>query len=461
MKKVFLTSTLLIFFVFGLCAQSNVDNERAKAFIEKAKGYAAQQEFESVAQYLQQAYDINPTLLDCNNTQLLGVAYYMMEESDSAIKFLELATQCEVKKEALAKIYIYLSDTYLETGNYIQAVKSSEKAISHTSNEKDKSILYEELANIHYDNKQGDKSIESMKKSVAHYLKYHALTEAEVMRGTVRNDALGIKYFNLTWFASSLGKDSVMLDAIVKSALCGNKDAIGYCNENKIAYKEAIIVGDTSDKAIEEVNALIKQAATLVEKGQYASAVSYLEKAHAINSTLFTGKTYHLMGLSYNMLSKYRKAIQYYERALQFDLNKKDLYFIYGTLADAYFKEKDLINASKNAERALYLSNSDDNVLKCSLRLASIYSAQDDLESTIDSYQNAIRYYMKIHKITEAEVKRGNVKDKFLAETNMKLASLLNEIMRGDESDDHLIKAALTGNKNARDVLEKNKVKYY
>lgn len=251
-----------------------------------------------------------------------------------------------------------------------------------------------------------------------------------------------------------------MLDAIVKSALCGNKDAIGYCNENKIAYKEAIIVGDTSDKAIEEVNALIKQAATLVEKGQYASAVSYLEKAHAINSTLFTGKTYHLMGLSYNMLSKYRKAIQYYERALQFDLNKKDLYFIYGTLADAYFKEKDLINASKNAERALYLSNSDDDVLKCSLRLASIYSAQDDLESTIDSYQNAIRYYMKIHKITEAEVKRGNVKDKFLAETNMKLASLLNEIMRGDESDDHLIKAALTGNKNARDVLEKNKVKY-
>lgn len=460
MKKVFLSTTLIIFFVFGLSAKSKVENKKVMAFIEKAKEYATQQEFESVAQYLQQAYDMNPTLLDCNNIQLLGVSYYMMEESASAIKFLELSAKCEVKKEALAQIYIYLSDSYLETGNYKQAVKSSEKAISNTTDDKDKSILYEELANIHYDNNQGDKTIESMQQSVVHYLKHLVITDEEVMRDNVKNEALGIKYFNLAWFASSFDKDSVMYEAIVKSALSGNKDAIGYCNENNIAYKDAIKMDDTSEEAVKEVNLLIQQADTLVAKEQYTSAISHFEKAHGINSTLFEGKTYHLMGFSYYMISKYRQAINYLERSLQFDLDKNTLYSIYGTLADAYQKQKNYTDASKNAEKALYLSNSDEDVLKCSLRLASIYYAQKNFDSTIDSFQNAIRYYMKIQAITEAEVKKGNVKDEFLAETHMKLAYLLSETMREDESKDHLIKAALFGNEDAMEILKKNKVKY-
>lgn len=461
MKKVFFLTTLWLFFSFGLSAQTKAgDNEKAKALIEQAKKYASEEEYAPVATYLQEAYDINPSLFDCYATQLLGVSYYMMEESELAIKFLELTVKCENNKETLAKIYLYLSDSYLEVGNYKQAVISSEKSIFNNTDEKAKSIIYEELANIHYDNKGGDKAIESMQKSVAHLLKHLSITENDVMRGSVKNEALGKSYFTLTWFASALANDTVMLESVVKSALCGNKNAISFCNKNKIDYKDAIKVGDTSVKATEEVLALIKQAAALVVKKEYSSAVSQLEKAHILNPTLFTGKTYHLMGLSYFMLSKHQAAINYFERALQFDLNKKDLYFIYGILADAYKIQKDYTNASKNAEKALYLANGDDDILKCSLRLASIYFAQENFDSTIDSYENAIKYYMKIHAITDKEVMNGKVKDKFLAETHMKLSYLFTETMQGDKSDRHLVKAALCGDKDAIKLLEKSGVEY-
>jgi hypothetical protein len=99
-------------------------------------------------------------------------------------------------------------------------------------------------------------------------------------------------------------------------------------------------------------------------------------------------------------------------------------------------------------------------VLECSLRLASIYYAQEDYSGTIESYQNAIRYYMRIHSITNAAVMKGKVKDKFLADTHMKLTILLNDAMRGDESDHHLQKAALCGSKSAIEIFEKNGVGY-
>ena len=146
--------------------------------------------------------------------------------------------------------------------------------------------------------------------------------------------------------------------------------------------------------------------------------------------------------------------------ALNHSLEKQCLYHVYGTLSMTYNEQKDYSNAEINAERALYLAETDEEVLECSLRLASIYYAQEDYSGTIDSYQNAIRYYMKIHSITNAEVMKGNVKDEFLADKHMKLALLLDEAMRGDESNKHLQKAALCGSEYAIEILEKNEVQY-
>ena len=100
MKKVLLLTTLWLLFSFGLFAQTKSgDNEKAKALIEQAKKYAAEEEYAPAANYLQKAYDVNPSLFDCYATQLLGVSYYMMDESELAIKFLELAVKCENKKK--------------------------------------------------------------------------------------------------------------------------------------------------------------------------------------------------------------------------------------------------------------------------------------------------------------------------------------------------------------------------
>lgn len=456
MKKNLLATTLLLYlFTLALNAQISTENTaKAKAYIEQGKGFAMKEEYAQAAQYFQKAYDISASMLDCESIQFLGVSYYMMENNPSAIKFLELSVECVKNREELARLHIYLSDSYLDMGDYNKAVANSLKGIANTADDKSKSVLYEELANIHYDHKQPDLTLGTMQKSIDHYLKHLSTSRDDVMRGGVINEELGKLYFNLSWFASDLKRSSVMMDSIIKSALSGNKDAIGFCKENNIDYKDAIAIGNSSDEATREAQEHIKQAGEFAIKKEYKSVISHLQKAHAINPTLFTGSNYHLMGLSYYMLSNFKSAIQYMERALQFDFDKTGLYFIYATLGDAYYKEKNYTKALKNAEKALYLANSNEDVFKCSLKLANIYYAQENFDSTIESYQHAIKYYMLIHSISESEVMKGNVKDKFLAETHLKLTSLLSEQMRGKESDLHLMKAALCGSELATEVLE-------
>ena len=446
MKRLLLATSLLFVLVLANIAQVSTPNaDKAKALIEKAKRYAAEQEFASVAQYLQQAYDISPSSLDCTATQLLGVSYYMMEDSPSTITFLEIAVECEADKEALSRMYIYLSDSYLEMGNYKQAVICSLKAIDNSTDHKVISEIYEEVANIHFDHEQADATIDAMQKSVAHYLKHLSITEDEVMQGLVKNEALGKKYFNLSWFASALKIDAAMLNSIIRAALCGNTDAIDFCQQHNIDYKDAIVQPTSSSKDDEVATALIEQAHLHASKEEFAPIIAKLEKAYRVSPAMFDGKAYHLMGFSYFNNKNYPLAIKYLERALQFGSDKTGLYPIYGTLSDAYFNLKDYNKALINAERALYLANGDADVLKCSLRLATIYYAREDYNSTVDSYQNAIKYYMKLHSITNVMVMKGNVKDKFLADTHMKLTSLLNDLMREEESDLHFEKALLCG----------------
>lgn len=461
MKKALLSITFLLLFAISATAQISVrDNDKAKAYIKQAKEYAKQEELDSAAEYLQKAYDINPDMLGCKEINLLGMAYYMMEYTPSAIKFLELAAKCETDKKTLSNIYTYLAYSYEEMEQYRKAVENSQKAISFSIDNEEIASIYEYLANMHFDNEQGDKAIESMKASVAHYLKHLSITEDEVMRGSVKNEELGKKYFNLTWFASALNIGAEMKDAVVKAALSGNKDAIKFCKDNNINYRAAIVVPSSSSEEDEAAKALIKQATMHASKKQYTSIISKLEKAYKLSPATFDGKTFYLLGLAYSTTKQYTSAIKYLEMALNHSLEKQCLYHVYGTLSMTYNEQKDYSNAEINAERALYLAETDEEVLECSLRLASIYYAQEDYSGTIDSYQNAIRYYMKIHSITNAEVMKGNVKDEFLADKHMKLALLLDEAMRGDESNKHLQKAALCGSEYAIEILEKNEVQY-
>lgn len=460
MKKAFLSITLLLLFAASAIAQvSTVENEKAKAYIKQAKEYASEEELDSAAEYLQKAYDINPEMLGCKEIQLLGMSYYMMEDAPSAIKFLELATKCETDKESLANIYSHLGYSYDDMEELIKAIQHLEKAISYSTDNKTMSIIYEQLANIHFDNEQGDKTIERMKLSIGHYLKHLSVTEDDVMKGSVKNEELGKKYFDLTWFASSLVLDSEMRDAVVKSALTGNKDAIGFCKENGISYRNSMVLPNSSGEQDNAATALIEQAVVHASKDEYTSIISTLEKAYSISPAMFDGETFYLLGLTYSTIEDYALAIKYLEMALNYSLDKQCLYQVYSTLGYAYNMVEDYNNAEINAERALYLSDNDEEVLECSLRLASIYYAQEDFSGTIDSYENAIRYYMRIHSITNAEVMEGNVQDDFLADTHMKLTILLNDAMRGDESDHHLQKAALCGSELAIDTFEKNGVK--
>ena len=314
MKKAFLSITVLLFFAISATAQvSAVENEKAKAYIKQAKEYASQQELDLAAKFLQKAYDINPGMLGCKEIQLLGMSYYMMEDSPLAIKFLELAAKCETEKKGLTNIYTHLGYSYEDMGDMAKAIGHLEKAISYSTDNKEMAVIYEQMANMHFDNEQGAKTIERMKQAVNHYLKHLSVTEDDVMRGSVKNEELGKKYFSLSWFASALNLSTEMRDAVVKSALTGNKDAIGFCKENGISYRNAIVLPNSSSEQNKAATALIEQAVVHASKKEYTSLISKLEKAYNMSPATFDGKTFYLLGLGYSTKEKYRSAIKYLE----------------------------------------------------------------------------------------------------------------------------------------------------
>lgn len=454
MKKALL-STIFVLFVTTAFAQVNVkQNQKAKTYIEQARKYAAKEEYGQVAHYLQMAYDITPTMLACKDLQLLGLSYYMMENAPLAIKFLELAANCETNKKSLAHIYTHLGYSYEDIEDYNKAEQSLQKAIDHTTSNEEIAVIYEDLAQMHFDNEQPHKTIRRMKQSIDHYLKHLSITEEDVMMGSVKNEELGRKYFTLTWFASSFEMQTQANESVIKSALTGNRDAIKYCTENNIDYRRAIVLPQSTNKEDQAAQALIDQAATHISKREYKAAITNLQKAYTTSPSLFDGKVFMMWGLSYAMTNDNALAIQYLNRALNYSLEKKELYLLYSALSQAHHKRGDYNKAVINAERSLYLASNDKEVLDCSLKLASSYFALDDIEGTIESLQNAIRYYMRINSIANDEVMKGNVKNKFLASNHMRLAKLLNQEIRGDEAKKHLRMAALCGSEVAREALE-------
>lgn len=454
MKKTLLSTIFILFATITFAQVSAKQNQKAKTYIEQARSYAQKKEYDQVAHYLQMAFDITPTMLACKDLQLLGLSYYMMEDAPSAIKFLELATQCEKDKKSLATIYTHLGYSYEDMGNYHKAEENLQKAIAHTTSNEEIAVIYEDLANMHFDNQQPKKTIQRMKQSIDHYLKHLSITEEDVMMGSVKNEQLGKKYFSLAWFASSLEMPPESHNAIIKAALCGDRDAIEFCTDNNINYRNAIVLPQSTSKEEQASQALIKKAATHMSKKEYKAAIPIFQKAYNTSPSLFDGKIFMMWGYSYSMTNDNASAIKYLNRALNYSLEKKELYLLYSTLSSAYHNQGNYNKAVINAERSLYLASNDKEVLDCSLKLAASYYLQKDFEGAIESLQNAIKYYMRINSITNKEVMKGNVKDKFLAENHMRLALLLNDEMRDDESDKHLRMAALCGSKAAKEALK-------
>lgn len=455
MKQLVLSFILLFFFTITVTAQEDTEkNSRARVFIQQAEEYAQNQEYGQAAVYLQKAYDINPILLDCNSFQLLGFSYYMMEDPSHAVKYLELSIKCEKDEETLAKIHTYLGYSHEELGNYKEAVENCQKAILYSNDYVENSDIYEDIAGMHFDNEKFEEAVTAQKQSVRYYLKHLSITESDVMMGTIKNDVLADKYLKIAWYADYADLKEQVIDYTVKSALCGSQKAVDYCIENNIAYQDAILVPESTTKEDQKAQSLIDEATTHLSEGDNNKAISNLEEAYKISPALFDGKTFMMWGYGNFLVEEYAKGIQYFNRALGFSLEKKDLYQVYSNLSYAYKMKEDYYKATLNAERALYLASSDEEVLDCSLKLAVNYYAQGDIDGTIESIENAIKYYMRINSITNKELIEGAVTDDFLAENHMRLAILLNEQMRDDEFEQHLQKAALSGSEIAIKTLE-------
>ena len=69
MKKIFLSTTLLLLLALGLNAQAIIENdkddEKAIALIEQAEEFATKELYNLAVDNLQKAYNLSPNVFDC------------------------------------------------------------------------------------------------------------------------------------------------------------------------------------------------------------------------------------------------------------------------------------------------------------------------------------------------------------------------------------------------------------
>ena len=189
------------------------------------------------AKTYQEAYDICNKSLDCFDIYLMGDAYWRIEDHLLAIKYLELSSKCITDNNTLYFIYLYLSHSYRILNKYDNAILCAQKAISYATANIDISSAYDFLGWIYTDKSEFEKAIKYYKKSADYYLAHLDTSKNDVMNGKVENNVLGECYWNISVTYKDINKNSESDSYAIKSALCGFKHAIDYCNKYDINYK--------------------------------------------------------------------------------------------------------------------------------------------------------------------------------------------------------------------------------
>ncbi len=185
----------------------------------------------------QKAYDLCPVTMNCYNTMLLGYSYFSSNNYPLAIKYLEKSANCMSDSQNLMVIYSKLGPAYKETSNYSLATLNIQKALSYAKKYEDKSLYNSILGHIYISQENYSEAIIYLEKSIEDYLKSISATTNDVMRGKVKDKVLGGRYLVISICYNFLNSENKSDEYAIKSALCGDEDAIKSCEKYGLKYE--------------------------------------------------------------------------------------------------------------------------------------------------------------------------------------------------------------------------------
>ena len=211
--------------------------ENSHMLVNKARTYYYDDLYYLSAKTFQNAYDNCRNSLNCLDIYMLGESYYNMDKHLLAIRYLEESSKCLKDKELLFFCHLYLSLSYRTLRKFDDAIINIQKAITYSTNDEDFSSAYNFIAWIYDDKSEYEKAIKYYKKAIVYYLSYLHISNNDVIKGKVKDGILGEIYWNISLSFNRIDKTEEFHNYLFKSALCGYKKAIDFCNKYDINYK--------------------------------------------------------------------------------------------------------------------------------------------------------------------------------------------------------------------------------
>jgi len=306
----------------------------------------------------QTAVSLQPDMPDIYRR--LGDYYYVLKEYDKAVNSYVLATSLD---STLSEAYLGISKTYLQVGNYTEAVKQSTNALeTNRDNHYSEAYYVRGLSNMRL-----EKTISAhndLKKSLSSF--------------TPSRDSLGTN----REFDTSLS-DILIANGEASFRLQSYDESIDYLTR-----------AEQREARIEKYDQLLYfLGSDYFFLGQYEQAKRYLSlyvERQPISSVAYFA--YYLIGCSNLNTSNYLSAIQFYEKARK---AKSDYAEAYVDEGRAYLLLKDGKQAIKNFNEAINLKPASQTFL---LRGQAYFSLKQD-----KAYRQAIRDFNEAEQLAGSE----------------------------------------------------------
>lgn len=186
----------------------------------------------------QEAYDLCPNEFDCKQLDFMASSYFKCEDYLTAIKYLEQVSNCLKNNDYLFYCHINLGTAYLKTKNTESAIINFQKALTFaTNNDEFYTHCYYNMGKVYYEQEKFHQAIKYYDKAEFHILKNLSTTVNEVMKGKVKSYILGELYLELAASYLKLKLHSKSDNYMIKSALCGLKQSIEFCNKYDLKYE--------------------------------------------------------------------------------------------------------------------------------------------------------------------------------------------------------------------------------
>ncbi len=281
--------------------------------------------------------------------------------------------------------YRYLSESYVSKGNFQKAEKFALKAlITDDSIKNTKGYLLDinQLGSVYYYFQKYNKAIETYKKGIAKYSKYH------------QDKAV------ISAIYSSLGHVYGRLDKREKEIQC---------------YITASEYADSINDIKSKIFALYSIAYVYMELTQYGKAEKYffkaLEDSSQIKLKKYVFMNHHGLGINYSRCGKYNKALKHNRIALNYYQNTGDKLYEFDVLnntAGVYLRMKQPENSLKYAKEAFLIANELNHKLAITGAKLSMSGAYIDLKI----YNKAEKLLLEIEKDTiYPEIIRPEIKN--------------------------------------------------